>query len=299
MSPSQNEMGRAFEYGITVAISRYLPAPIEDSASVRNARRCFEICPIIEQEHIVQSSQEVAAFLTAHDDRLTEDSCYISIQSDQQGQYGDVRDIIIHNTRINEDIGISAKNRHYAVKHSRLSERIDFGTEWLGLRCSDNYFNIVTPIFRELNSRKRRGEKWRDIGNKHQLYYMPVLQAFRQEIQSLFNRHADRTAEALIHYLLGRYDYYKVIKENGEVSMMSFNVQGTLRWGSRIPLPTRIIEISHKPNSETTLFFTFDHGWQISFRIHNASTMVEPSLKFDINIIGLPYTMSRNVVEYG
>lgn len=299
MSLSQNEMGRAFEYGIAVAISRYLPASIEDSISVRNARRCFEICPEIEQRHIVQSSTEVSAFLIAHDTRLAEDSCYITIQPDQQGQYDDVRDIIIHNTRINEDVGISAKNRHFAVKHSRLSERIDFGTEWLGLRCSDDYFNQITPIFRELNSRKRRGERWRDIPNKRQLYYMPILQAFRHEMQSLFNRQADRTAEALIHYLLGRYDYYKVIKENGSVSMMSFNVQGSLRWGSRIPLPTRIIEISHKPNSETTLFITLDHGWQISFRIHNASTMVEPSLKFDINIVGLPYTMSRHVIEYG
>lgn len=299
MSLSQNEMGRAFEYGIAVALSRNLPAPLEDSAPLRNARRCFEICPDIEQEHIVQSSTEVSAFLAAHDTRLAEDSCFVSIQSDQQGQYGDVRDIIVHNTRINEEIGISAKNRHFAVKHSRLSERIDFGTEWLGLRCSDAYFNTVTPIFRELNSRKRRREQWKDIPNKRQLYYMPILQAFQREMESLFGRQPDRTAEALIHYLLGRYDYYKVIKENGSVSTMSFNVRGTLRWGSRIPLPTRIIEISPKPNSETTLFFTFDHGWQISFRIHNASTMVEPSLKFDINIIGLPYTMSRHVIEYG
>ncbi len=299
MSPTQNEMGRAFEYGIAVAVSRYLPAPIEDSLAVRNARRCFELCPEIEQRHIVQSSIEVSAFLTAHDTRLAEDSCYITIQSDQQGQYGDVRDIIVHNTRINDEVGISAKNRHFAVKHSRLSERIDFGSEWLGLRCSDTYFNTVTPIFRELNSRRRRGERWRDIPNKRQLYYMPILQAFRREMEFLFGRQPDRTAEALINYLLGRYDYYKVIKENSEVSMMSFNVQGSLRWGSRIPLPSRIIEITHKPNSETTLFFTFDHGWQISFRIHNASTMVEPSLKFDIKIIGLPYTMSRHVIEYG
>ncbi len=31
-----------------------------------------------------------------------------------------------------------------------------------------------------------------------------------------------------------------------------------------------------------------DEGWQISFRIHNASTLIEPSLKFDIQLIGNP-----------
>lgn len=34
-----------------------------------------------------------------------------------------------------------------------------------------------------------------------------------------------------------------------------------------------------------------DGGWQFSFRIHNASTIVEPSLKFDIQIIGMPVTI--------
>jgi hypothetical protein len=31
-----------------------------------------------------------------------------------------------------------------------------------------------------------------------------------------------------------------------------------------------------------------DNGWQLSFRIHNASTKVEPSLKFDVQFIGMP-----------
>ena len=31
-----------------------------------------------------------------------------------------------------------------------------------------------------------------------------------------------------------------------------------------------------------------DEGWQFSFRIHNASTYVENSLKFDIQIVGMP-----------
>jgi len=70
MSLSQNEMGRAFEYGIAVSLSEYLPAPVEDSIQVRNARRCFEICPEKEQKNIVKASTEATAFLVAHDDRL-------------------------------------------------------------------------------------------------------------------------------------------------------------------------------------------------------------------------------------
>ena len=31
-----------------------------------------------------------------------------------------------------------------------------------------------------------------------------------------------------------------------------------------------------------------NNGWQLSFRIHNAKTDVEPSLKFDIQFIGMP-----------
>ncbi|NQT83123.1 HaeIII family restriction endonuclease [bacterium] len=298
MRLSQNETGRAFEYGVALSLSKYLPAPIQDGVQIRRAKRCFEVCDETEQHNILRASSEVTAFLAAHDVRLSETGCSIRLQSDQLGRQGDVRDIIVHNAKLNEEIGISAKNRHLAVKHSRLSERIDFGFDWLGIHCSQNYFDKVTPIFRELRSRKRRGEKWRDIPNKRQLYYMPVLQAFRTEIQLLSRHEPRKVPRALLQYLLGKFDYYKVIKENGAVSIMSFNINGTLKWGSRLPFPTRIIEISQKPKSDTTLVMAFDQGWQISFRIHNASTMVEPSLKFDINIVGLPHTMSRHVIEY-
>lgn len=299
MSLSRNDMGRAFEYAIAVSLSEYLPAPVQDNLQVRKARRCFELCAENDKQKIVQASTEATAFLVAHDNRLSEQNCFISIQSDQRGMYGDVRDIIVHNTAIREEIGISAKHHHWAVKHSRLSESINFGYDWFGITCSDDYFHRVTPIFRELRSKHRRKENWRDLVDKKERYYMPVLQAFSHEIQRLFNVNPAGVSRGLIQYLLGRYDYYKIIKENGNVSIMSFNIDGTLKWGSRMPLPTRMIEVSHKPNSETTVFITFDHGWQISFRIHNASSMIEPSLKFDINIIGLPSTISRHVIEYG
>ncbi|RPD37239.1 HaeIII family restriction endonuclease, partial [Candidatus Liberibacter solanacearum] len=31
-----------------------------------------------------------------------------------------------------------------------------------------------------------------------------------------------------------------------------------------------------------------DGGWNISFRLHNASSKVEPSLKFDIQLVKTP-----------
>jgi hypothetical protein len=55
-----------------------------------------------------------------------------------------------------------------------------------------------------------------------------------------------------------------------------------------IDLPTKIVDLSLKDNSLTTVILTMDKGWSISFRIHSASTVVEPSLKFDIQLIGQP-----------
>ena len=46
--------------------------------------------------------------------------------------------------------------------------------------------------------------------------------------------------------------------------------------------------MNYKPNSKTTVIMCFDNGWQFSFRIHNAKDIIEPSLKFDVQIAGIP-----------
>ncbi|MBS1493513.1 MAG: HaeIII family restriction endonuclease [Bacteroidetes bacterium] len=298
MSLSQVTSGRAFEYGIAISFSKFLNASILDNSQIRLAELSFGLCTSQEQSKIVRAADEISLFLIAHDNRLIETQCSISLQSDQTGKNGDVRDILIHNNITHEDVGISAKNRHYAVKHSRLSDKIDFGKEWFGVNCSEKYFSTVVPIFNELRLKQREGLQWKNIANKKQIYYDPILEIFQEEMLELFNNHTIVVAGGLLKYLLGRYDFYKIIKENGDVSAISFNLNNTLKWGSRLPLPTRIIEISRKPTSQTTIIMTFDNGWQLSFRIHNASTLVEPSLKFDINIIGLPSSVSRNVIKY-
>ena len=55
-----------------------------------------------------------------------------------------------------------------------------------------------------------------------------------------------------------------------------------------VALPTRIVHIDFVPDSNNTVEVYMDGGWQFTFRIHNAATYVEPSLKFDIQMVGMP-----------
>ena len=53
-------------------------------------------------------------------------------------------------------------------------------------------------------------------------------------------------------------------------------------------LPTRIVSLGFVPEKTNTVELYMDGGWQFSFRIHNAETYVVPTLKFDIQIVGMP-----------
>ena len=75
---------------------------------------------------------------------------------------------------------------------------------------------------------------------------------------------------------------------------MAFNIYGTLNRNAgrersivnvpQLNMPTRFFDISFKPNSRNTIIVTCDNGWTVSMRIHNASSRVEPSLKFDVRL---------------
>ena len=160
----------------------------------------------------------------------------------------------------------------------------------------------VLPIFNYLQQQKNKGKAWSEITNKSEIVYVPLLKAFLQELHETYAHHKE-LPQKMVEYLLGEYDFYKVISIDTQriTQINSFNLHGTLnkdgkrnKPSSKIPrvlLPTRIVSLDFKPNSNNTIELYMDGGWQFSFRIHNASTMVEPSLKFDIQIIGMPTTI--------
>ena len=228
------------------------------------------------------------------------DMLFVCLNDDNEGEDGDVRDVVFSRKTPNWEIGFSAKNNNDAVKHSRLSSVLDFGKSWVGVPCSQTYWNEIAPIFEYLGEAKERALTWNDLGEeKINKVYLPLLMAFRKELLKI-NTENNGIPQKLIRYLVGTYPFYKIIKDDAHnmVVVKAFNIEGELNKTvngikpqyktPNINLPTRIVEFEMKPDSDNTLNMILDGGWEISFRIHNASTKVEKSLKFDIKLLGNP-----------
>ena len=313
---SQTITGKAFEYallrGIYERLSPQTKVTIIESAPYNNAKECFGQINEEEQASNLLSASFAINLLLDLEPMLLyavdqQDSLQLEIVPDVAGEDGDVRDILAIRTQYKWEIGISAKHHHRAVKHPRLSASIDFGKKWLGIPCSPDFKERMKMIFCPLANIKKESQssaKWDSLGNYIDSIYIPVLEAFKEEIQNIDSAHPNIVASRLVQYLTGRMDFYKVIKLKDKVEVQAYNLNGSLNQASpngrpkakiqRLKLPKRILDISYAEDSRTTLIFTMDEGWQMSFRIHVASSRIEPSLKFDINLISSPHTLFIN-----
>ena len=132
--------------------------------------------------------------------------------------------------------------------------------------------------------------------------YIPLLNAFIKEIKQSTQQDSS-VPRKMVEYLLGEFDFYKVISIDMKkiTRIQSYNLHGKLNQSTKttspkikipvVSLPTRIVSLEFKPESSNTVELYMDGGWQFNFRIHNASTKVETSLKFDIQIVGMPTTI--------
>lgn len=304
--PTQAQSGKAFEYALINEANNILSESCGTNviidAAYNTALRCFELFNVAQQDKYTRAAIAAIRHIITLEPRLNNalnnDVLTLQLMPDNVGQEGDVRDILLIRVEQGWQIGISAKNNHAAVKHSRLSDINDFGASWLGVNCSQNYFDKVIPIFHKL--RELKGTFWRDVVNKHRNYYMPVLTAFRDELMRINQSNPD-IPQIFASYLIGNNDFYKTIKRRNVTEIWGFNLNGTLNksFGKirpasrvhRLRLPTEIIQFQMKPNSTDTLLMVCNEGWTISFRIHNAESLVVPSLKFDVTLIGQPPTM--------
>lgn len=310
MSKTSNNHGRAYEYAylntLHEEISKHRVSIIDKNSSYKAAERAWNTLEQSEKNmYRISALAGTNAVLELEPLILDEgnDELELRIQTDDKGKHGDVRDVLIIRKGIEWEIGLSIKHNHFAVKHSRLSKGLDFGENWYGIKCTEQYWKDIKPIFDYLENEKTKNSKWSDLPSKEDTVYLPLLNAFKNEIDRQNNVHGKDIPKLMVEYLLGEYDFYKVIGIDSKkiTQIQSYNLRGTLnREGNKrkrtvtLPvalLPTRIVSLEFKPNSKNTLELYLDRGWQFSFRIHNAASKVETSLKFDIQIIGMPTTI--------
>lgn len=310
MSEKSNNNGRAYEYACLLQLQKAL-SPLRTVKIIQNSsleadKRAWESVGEKLQRTLAESSCAAARTLLDLEKLMSEtdgDSLCLLVQKDKRGEEdGDVRDIVISRSEIGWEIGLSCKHNHFAVKHSRLSKSLNFGEKWYGISCSKEYWQEVGPIFERLEEAKSLGTLWRNLPDKAETVYLPLLLAFIAEIKRAYSQDKSM-AKRMVEYLMGEYDYYKVISIDKDriTQIRPYNVHGDLgkpgkNGGPKIliprtSLPTRIVEMEIQPARENTAELYMDKGWQFTFRIHNAKDEVEPSLKFDIEAIGLPNTI--------
>ena len=306
MSSKSNNQGRAYEFACLTAlndeIKKLRPVKIETTDGYDAAKRAWNNIDNSLQVVMEESALAAVETLFELEPLIVEDGddeLVLKIQQDSKGKEGDVRDILIVRRNIEWEIGLSLKHNHFAVKHSRLSRSLDFGDKWFGVPCSKKYWEDIKPIFDYLVEEKFKETSWSELPAKEVDVYIPLLTAFMNEVRRS-NENDDSIPRKMVEYLLGEFDFYKVVGiDNKRITQIqTFNLHGTLNQSSKkempkikIPiasLPSRIVSLEFKPDSANTIELYMDGGWQFSFRIHNASTKVEPSLKFDVQILGIP-----------
>lgn len=306
----QVKNGKAFEYAIAKTYADYLAEQglnvlLVENSALNIAKAFYDDFDVSEKSKYIESAYQTIDTMIRLEPGLSaqknsDDILRVLLNEDSEGEDGDVRDIVFKRECPVWEVGFSAKNNNDAVKHSRLSSVLDFGKSWVDVPCSQNYWDEIAPIFEYLQEAKDAGKTWNDLGEEKALrVYLPLLTAFKRELLYI-NSNNDEIPQKLIKYLVGQYPFYKIIKDDAHnmVIVKAFNIEGELnktvnRQKSqyktpRINLPTRIVEFEMKPDSDNTLNMILDGGWEISFRIHNASSKVEKSLKFDIKLLGNP-----------
>lgn len=313
----QMTTGKAFEYALLTQFLEKLEnktnIEVIQNSSFIIAKGCFENTSKTAQSDYLLTASFAVNFLMDIEPRLANDIgendvLQLEILSDDYGKIGDVRDVLAIRLLQKWEIGVSAKNNHEAVKHSRLSHLIDFGEKWVGVKVSQEYFDSITPIFnnlQELRKESNATKKWSELGDYHTTVYLPILKAFIEELKRLNNDNPNIPSN-LVSYLIGNKDFYKVIKSKNTVEIQAYNIKGTLNIPFEqiepkyktpiIPLPTQILDIDFKEDSKTTVIVTMDNDWTLSFRIHNASSRIESSLKFDINLLKSPKILFKNTL---
>ena len=260
MSEQSNNQGRAYEYicltTLCNEIGKLRSVEIEQNSAYNAAFHAWSLISPLFQNILTESAKSAVATIFDMEPMIIEpsnDLLKLKIQTDNEGKDGDVRDIVISRKDVQWEIGLSLKHNHFAVKHSRLAKSLDFGEKWFNIPCSDKYWADIKPIFDYLKIQKDNKRNWRELPHKDKEVYIPLLQAFMDEIIRSSNSNAE-VPQRMVEYLLGEFDFYKVISIDSRriTQIQTYNLHGRLNQASRISKPKIEVPIAYLPDRKST-----------------------------------------------
>lgn len=137
VSTRSNDQGRAYEHACMLAMCERIQdvrnIRIVDNSSLHANEKAWKLMDEETQQVFMTSAEAAVGAVIKMEPKILEndnDDLILEFQQDRAGVKGDVRDIVIRRNDIGWEIGLSIKHNHDAVKHSRLSHKIDFGKEW-------------------------------------------------------------------------------------------------------------------------------------------------------------------------
>lgn len=83
----------------------------------------------------------------------------INIDRAAQGIDGDVRNVMIIQYLSSDEsweIGLSCKHNHEALKHPRITEQDDFGSNWVGVPCSSDFQDQMEKVIQEIATYQKK-----------------------------------------------------------------------------------------------------------------------------------------------
>lgn len=192
---------------------------------------------------------------------------------------------------------MSDKLFEYIIAQDCVSSGFDFGKKWYDHPCSDEYWSTVRPIYKKLYSCKSEGKKRSDLPDIKSKIYMPLLKAFIDEIYRAYETDKN-LPKKIVEYLISTDDCFKTAgRDNNRLTVIrTVDIKETLNRHDQlknsedpiVELPTKLIDLSFRENHENTVEMILNNGWNLSFRIHDASAKEEQGLKFDMQFVGMP-----------
>ncbi len=294
MSPRSAKRGAAFEYLTIKAVENNLNGELTNDTEIwcdKNKSK-FESLHAKEKDEMEKASKEIVVFLKEYINWV-EDDLYIEKIS-SRGSSTDVTDVRLFNN--NNSTGLSLKSNHKAAKHPRVSPNIDIIGEWTGFSVDKIYMKKINNIFANLTKYTKNNNisKFNQIENIFTFLYKPICEAVANSLNRIFtSENGIEAMQNFIKYMVGSKDFYKINADfkNSELIIESYNLRGNLNIGEQLQLPTKCFKVSAEKSSRgnwNRVELSFNNGWKINMRLHNAESKIKKSLKFDTRIVEVP-----------